>query len=425
MKVIKILPLQKLIQAQLTVPGSKSYTNRSLLLAAISSKKVKIVNPLISDDTNTMINCLRNLGVKIIEKKNVIEVVNNITSVKNNFFNLDVNQSGTTFRFLLALSAVIPGVKILRGKEGLNKRPIGDLVEALKQLGAKIEYLDKKGYPPVKVLSLKLNPGTIRIKGNISSQFISALLMVAPLIGEVIIEVIGNQISEPYIAMTINIMKQFGVNVQKKNNNKYLIPENQKYETREYKVEGDVSSASYFFAIAALTKSTIAIKNINPNSVQADMRFLKILEDMGNKIVSGENQITIIGKGIKPVDVDMTDCPDQVQTLAVLASFAKGITKISGIESLRIKETDRLLALTQELKKMGIKTSTTKDTLTIYGGNPISAQIETYGDHRMAMSFTIAGCKIPGIVIKNPEVVSKTYPRFWEDLEKITKVQKI
>lgn len=425
MKIIKILPLQKAVQTIVTAPGSKSYTNRSLLLAAISSKKVKIINPLISDDTKAMINCLKKLGIKIAVKKNTIEVLNNISSVKNQLYNLDANESGTAIRFLLALSTVIPGVKKLGGKPRLNKRPIEDLVEGLRQLGANIKYLKRHGYPPIQISSSKLNPGTIKLKGAISSQFISALLMVAPLIGEVIIEVTGNQVSKPYIVMTMDIMKHFGVQVQEINDKKYLIPENKKYETEEYTVEGDISSASYFFAIAALTKSTLTIKNINPNSVQADMRFLKILDDMENKVVSGENKVTIIGKGIKPAKVNMADCPDQVQTLAVLASFAKGVTKISGVQTLRIKETDRLLALTQELKKMGIKTSITKNTLIIHGGNPKAAEIETYGDHRMAMSFAVAGCKIPGLVIKNPEVVSKTYPQFWEALKKITKVQKI
>lgn len=424
-RIIELKPLLKPIKTSVNIPGSKSYTNRALLIAALSNSKVKIINPLISDDTEAMIDCLRKLGIKIKVLDNMIEVLDNIDSIKNLSYDLDVNESGTTIRFLLALSTVIPGVKILRGKKGLNKRPIGDLVEGFRQLGAKIEYLDKKGYPPVKVLSSKLEPGIIKIKGNVSSQFISALLMIAPLIGEVIIEVTGNQISRPYIAMTIAIMKQFGVKVQKIIDKKYFIPGNQKYEAGEYIVEGDVSSASYFFAIAALTKFTLIVKNINPNSIQADMKFLKILEDMGNTIVPGDNQITLIGKGIIPVNVNMVDCPDQIQTLAVLASFAKGVTKISGVQSLRIKETDRLLALTQEVKKMGIKTSITKDTLTIHGGNPRATQIETYGDHRMVMSFAVAGAKLSGMRIVDPDVVNKTFPEFFEKLKSIDIKSKI
>lgn len=425
MKIFEIHPLQKSIQAELTIPGSKSYTNRSLLLAAISLKKVKIINPLISDDTKAMIHCLKKLGIKIAVKKNTIEVLNNINSVKNQFYNLDANESGTAIRFLLALSTVIPGVKKLGGKPGLNKRPIEDLVEGLRQLGANIKYLKRHGYPPIQISSSKLNPGTIKLKGTISSQFISALLMIAPLVDEVIIVVNGDQISKPYIDMTVDIMKKFGVSVLNKNYKRYQILAGRHYGVSEYTVEGDYSSAAYFFSIAALTKLTLTIKNLNPNSVQADMKFLEILEDMGNKIIPEKNQITIIGKGIKPVNVDMADCPDQIQTLAILTAFANGISKISGISTLRIKETDRIFAIRAELKKMGIKTSAAKNVLTISGGNPKPARIETYEDHRMAMSFAIAGTKLSGMKIVNPDVVNKTFPNFWRELAKITQVQKI
>lgn len=403
----------------ITIPGSKSYTNRSLLLAALAKGTVKIINPLESSDTRVMIHCLKKLGIKITEKKGSIEVLNDISSIKNKHFDLDANESGTTIRFMLALSTIIPGIKILQGQAGLNKRPIGDLVEGLKQLGAKIAYLEKEGFPPVKVLSSKLNPGTIRIKGSISSQFISAILMIAPLIGEVKLDITGSQISKPYIDMTIDTMKQFGVKVENENYQKYVIRANQKYQAKKHVVEGDVSSASYFFAIAALTKSEITVKNINPKSIQADMKFLKILEKMGNIVKSGKNDITVIGQNIKPVSVDMQDCPDQVQTLAVLAAFAKGKTKITGVQSLRVKETDRVFALKKELKKMGISSSSTKTSLTIYGGNPKPAIIDTYGDHRMAMAFAVAANLLPDIKIKDPGVVNKTFPDFWKKLNSI------
>lgn len=419
MKIIELKPLLKSIQADVSIPGSKSYTNRALFIAAMSGLKVKITNPLISDDTRAMIDCLKILGVNILEEKNSIEVSGNLKNISHRSYNLNANLSGTTLRFILALSTIIPGIKTLSGKEELNKRPIEDLVSGLTQLGAKIEYLEKKGYPPVRVVSSKLNPGTIKIKGSISSQYISAILMVAPLVGDVNIEVVDPQVSTPYIDMTIDTMKKFGVNVRNDNYKKYSILSDQKYITKKYSIEGDLSSAGYFLAIAALTKSTITLENINPRSKQADIRFAKILEDMGNRIISGKNQITIIGKEIKPVSVDMADCPDQVQTLAVLLSFAKGLTKISGIQSLRIKETDRIFALTKELKKMGIKTSSAKDVLTIYGGSPKAAQIETHGDHRMAMSFAIVGTKLSGMRIVDPDVVNKTFPEFFEKLNSI------
>ncbi len=407
------------MKAEVTIPGSKSYTNRSLILAALTNKNVKIVNPLISNDTKALISCLKTLGVKISEHNKSITVVGNILSIKNRLYNLDAHFSGTTIRFLLALSTIIPGVKKIYGKNGLNKRPIGDLVDGLVQVGAKIDYLGKVGYPPVKVSSSKLNPGTIKMKGDISSQYVSAILLIAPLIGGVTIEITGNQISKPYIDMTIDSMNKFGVKVLNENYKSYKVEKNQRYNIKKYVVEGDYSSAAYFFAIAVLTKSEITVKNLNVNSVQADKEFLNILEKMGNKIVYGKNQVTIVGKSIKPVNVDMENCPDQIQTLAVLAAFAKGVTKISGISSLRIKETDRITALKNELNKMGIKTLATKNVLTIYGGNPNAACIETYQDHRMAMSFAVAGTKIKGIAIVDPDVVNKTFPEFWKKLNSI------
>lgn len=398
---IQLTPLSKPIKATISIPSSKSYTLRALFIAAMCDSPVKIINPLISDDTKAMSGCLKTLAIK------------------KRAYNLDAHLSGATIRFILALSTLMPGTKTIYGKGGLNKRPIGELVSALNQLGAKIEYLGKIGYPPVKILPSKLHPGTVKIKGSVSSQYLSALLMVAPLVGKITIKVKGKQVSKPYIDMTIDIMKHFGVEVSNKNYQKFQVYPNQTYHAKEYRVEGDVSSASYFLAIAALTKSTITLKNINPKSKQADMAFAKILEEMGNEILYGKNQITIIGKGVKPVSVDMEDCPDQIQTLAVLAVFAKGVTSISGISNLRIKETDRVFAIRQELKKMGIKTTVTKNTLTIYGGKPQTARIETYGDHRMAMAFAVAGAKLAGMEILNPEVVNKTFPFFWELLNKI------
>lgn len=419
MKSLKILPLTKPIKAEIAIPGSKSYTNRALLMASMTNQNVKIINPLISDDTEAMIECLKRLGLKIMHKDNCIEITNDITAVQNRLYDLDANLSGTTIRFMLALAAIIPGVKTLYGKEGLNKRPIGELVEGLRQLGANIQYLDKEGYPPVRILSSKISPGTLKMSGSISSQYFSAVLMIAPLVGEVVIEVLGDQISKPYIDMTIDTMNQFGVTVTNENYKRYIVSGGQKYAIDQYIVEGDVSSASYFFALAALTRSTLVVKNMNPNSVQADMRFLKILEEMGNDITYGENEIKITGKGVRPVSIDMKNCPDQAQTLAVLAAFSNGTTKISGIQSLRVKETERVIAVETELAKMGIQTSSTIDTLTIHGGKPKPAKIDTYGDHRMAMSFAIAGAKLSGIEINDPAVVDKTFPDFWKILKSI------
>jgi 3-phosphoshikimate 1-carboxyvinyltransferase len=419
MKRVAIQPLSAPAKAQIAIPGSKSYTNRALLLAALTGGVVRIKNPLISDDTHAMIACLRELGMRCAFKGDVLEVSGDLSAVQDKEYTLNANLSGTTIRFILALAAIVPGVKTVLGRGRLNERPIAHLVEALEQLGGKIEYVGQKGYPPVRVLSSKLAQGEVTMKGTVSSQFLSALLMVAPKIGEVVVNVDGEQISKPYVDMTIEGMHEFGAEVENDHYKRYTIPRGQTYKTDEYTVEGDVSSASYFFAIAALTGSTITLTNVNPKSLQADIGFLKILESMGNEVTRGKDHITLKGTGIRAVEVDMENCPDQAQTLAVLAAFAPGTTKITGIRSLRVKETERVVAVETELAKMGIRTESTDDSLTIYGGNPKTARIDTYGDHRMAMAFAVAGTKLPGIEIGDPDVVSKTYPRFWDALASI------
>ncbi|OGG57590.1 3-phosphoshikimate 1-carboxyvinyltransferase [Candidatus Kaiserbacteria bacterium RIFCSPHIGHO2_01_FULL_55_17] len=419
MKRARITPLKKPVVALVAIPGSKSYTNRALLLAALAGGTVRIKNPLISDDTHAMIACLRELGLHCTFVGDVLEVSGNLDKLEDRTYTLNANLSGTTIRFILALAATVPGVKVVQGRGRLNERPIAHLVESLRQLGAKIEYVGEKGYPPVRVESSKLKSGTVTMRGTVSSQFLSALLMVAPRVGELSIRVEGEQVSKPYIDMTLEAMKEFGVAVSNENYERYHVPARQMYRGEEYLVEGDISSASYFFAIAALTGSTLTLKNMNPRSLQADIRFLKILEDMGNVVSSKNGEITIEGKGVKPVSVDMQDCPDQAQTLAVLAAFAEGTTTISGISTLRIKETERVVAIEKELAKMGIRTESSPDTITIYGGNPAPARVDTYDDHRMAMAFAVAGTKLAGMEINDPDVVSKTFPNFWDALHSI------
>lgn len=403
---------------EIVIPASRSYTNRALLIASMCGAKVKIINPLQSDDTKAMVDCLKELGVKISQKKDAFEVEGKLQNISNKSYRLNVNLSGTTMRFLLALSAIIPGTKVLLGRAGLNERPIGELVQALKSLGANIEYLGKEGFPPVKVSTGKLISHQVSIRGTIASQFISAILMISPLLDGLLIKVKGEQVAKPYIDMTLEVMKHFGIKVVNNKYKSYSIKKGQ-YQAKDYKVEGDLSSAGYFMAMAALTKSKITLININHKTKQPDMELSKILQTMGNKITFGKDEMVVEGRGVKAVNVDMTSCPDQIQTVAVLTAFAKGISKIAGISNLRIKETDRVFATVTELKKMGIKAVATQHTLTIYGSDPKPARIKTYGDHRMAMSFALAKSILPDIVIEDPEVVSKTYPNFWKDWKKI------
>jgi 3-phosphoshikimate 1-carboxyvinyltransferase len=415
----RLRPLKGPVEASVTIPGSRSYTNRALIMAAMTNGTVTLEKPLESDDTVAMMNCLTMLGIPNLRKCDVFEITGGLGQVANGQCDLDCNISGTTIRFLTALAAVAPGTQTLYGKEGLNRRPIGELVDGLRGLGADITYGEREGFPPIKISSGRLNSGVTSMNGDVSSQYFSAMLMAAPAVGDVTIEVVGEQISKPYIDMTIDTMREFGVNVTNDSYKKYSVAANQKCTRTHYTVESDASSAAYFAAIAALTKSRITLANVNPASKQPDMDFLMILKKMGAQVIPEKNGLTVVGRGVTPLTVDMEGCPDQAQTLAVLAAFAKGTTTITGVRSLRVKETERVVAVENELRKMGIETLSTHDTLTIHGGNPKPTRIDTYGDHRMAMSFAVGGTLLDGMEIQDPSVVEKTFPRFWETLSSI------
>lgn len=417
MDIFEVTALEKPITTTIEIPGSKSYTNRALVMAALTKGVVTLYNPLYSEDTEAMIACLKELGLHIETLTDCILVYDDISIIQNKSYELFAKDSGTTMRFLLALLCLTSGTKVIKGNGRLNERPIKDLVDVLRLLGAKIDYLEKEGQPPLKVHSCVLRLASeVIINASMSSQFVSALLMIGPFLNGLKIHLHGSLISRPYVQMTIHTMQEWGINVLQMEDGSYNIPGGQHYQQNQYVIEGDFSSAGYFFAIAVLTQSTITLKNVNPYSMQADKKFLYILAQMGNDVSMRDHEITITGKQILPQTFDMEDCPDQVQTMAVLAAFVKGVTKISGVRSLRLKETERVQALRNELAKMGIKTEETHDTLTIYGGDPHAAIIDTYGDHRMAMAFAVAGTKLPGVRIRHPEVVNKTFPTFWEKL---------
>jgi 3-phosphoshikimate 1-carboxyvinyltransferase len=417
---VEIIPLKKPVSATVQVPGSKSYTNRALIMAALTPGPVVLQNPLYSEDTEAMVGCLQTLGLQIATKPDQIIVQGDMRCVEDKHYELFARDSGTTARFLLALLCTVPGVKILQGNPRLNERPIGDLVDALRALGARIEYGDREGGLPVKITSSTLSGTCVHLKGDRSSQFISALLLIAPALSQgLTLHVTGSPLSKPYIDMTVRCMEEGGVKVDMLENGRYEIPAHSSYQKKQYLIEGDYSSAGYFFAIAALTQSTLVVENLNPHSVQPDRKFLEILARMGNPVTLRENGVCIEGKQILSLDVAMEDCPDQVMTMAVLAAFAKGVTRIAGVRSLRDKETERVFALKKELGKMGIRTEDTRDTLTIYGGSPRAATIATYNDHRMAMAFAVAGLHVPGTVICHPEVVKKTFPNFWDVLRSV------
>jgi len=314
----------------------------------------------------------------------------------------------------------VPGVVTLDGSRRMRERPIQDLIDALRHVGVQISCKNNEGFPPLEIQGGSLSKSSVSLSGKVSSQYITALLLIAPVLKkglEIIIQ--DEQISKSYINMTIDSMKSFGVRVVNDAYKKYTVGPEQAYSASQYQIEGDASGASYLFALSAVTGGTITVSNINPDSAQGDVHFPDILEQMGCRVVkdSEKKSITVSGpKKLKAVSVDMSSMPDTAQTLAVVAAFAEGKTHITGLSTLRVKETDRIEALKNELSKMGIQCDTTADTITIQGGVPRGATIHTYKDHRMALSFSVAGAQVKGIQIDDPSVIRKSFPDYWEKI---------
>lgn len=392
------------LEGTISAPPSKSYTHRAIIIASLSCGKSTIRNPLLSDDTLCTIDACRKLGAKIKIKKNILEIEGMKGSLTKRDTPTEIfcGLSGTTLRLITAVAALSRSQVIIKGERQLHKRPIIELLQALKKLGIKIE----SNKLPIRLQGGSIKGGKITISGNISSQFVSALLLIAPFAKSDLTIQVENLHSAPYIDITIHLMKTFGISVQKKNN-AYIVKSGQMYNGRIYNVEGDYSSASYFLAAATITQSRLKIENLNIDSVQGDKYILSIIKRMDSKLLPN-------------IDVDLGNHPDIVPTVSILAAFRKGTSVIRNIGHLRFKESNRIESLTQELKKMNITTASKNDSLIIEGGNPKGTIIETHNDHRIAMSFAIAGLAAEGkTVIKNAEVVNKSYPDFWKDIQKL------
>lgn len=391
-------------------------------MASLAKGVSRIRFPSLSADSRVLIAALMSLGVLVREVEDgTIEITGNGGQFNWQEVSVNVGHAGTAMRFLTALCALVPGRVLLDGSARMRERPIGELVDALRQLGITVTYLDAEGFPPLTVHGGTVAKNTVAISGKVSSQFITSLLLIGPCIeGGLTVTISDEQISGSYIDMTIDGMRQFGVTVVNEHYKKYVIAPGSKYRACEYEVEGDASGASYLFGIAALTKRKLTVTNINPLSKQGDVHFVDILKNMGCLVVADneKNEISVTGpETLKAVTVDMSLMPDTAQTLAVIAAFAKGTTTISGLSTLRVKETDRLKALENELRKMGVACSIGSDTIRIVGGTPHGASIATYHDHRMALSFAIVGAVIPGMEINDPDVVIKSFPSYWDVLK--------
>ncbi|HRQ22046.1 MAG TPA: 3-phosphoshikimate 1-carboxyvinyltransferase [Anaerolineales bacterium] len=428
---MKITPIPHPLDATICVPGSKSLTNRALLISALANGTTRITNALFSDDSRYFANALKTLDfdVQFDEANHEMTVTGLGGRIPAKKAELFIGNAGTAARFLSAFLALGHGEYILDGDTRMRERPIGDLVYALGQLGCDIQQLQKAEggrqngqiYPPIKITASGLKGGKTKIAGDISSQFLSALLMVAPYAQTPIeIELTTELNSKPYVDMTIAIMKDFGVDVRRNGYQSFSIPLSTFHSPcAAYSIESDASAASYFFAAPAICGGTVRVENISRKSVQGDINFLDVLAKMGCIVTEAENSITVHRpSSIVGVDVDMRDIPDTAQTLATIAPFADSPTRIRGIASARVKETDRVHATCTELARLGVRVEEARDGMTIYPVEKMRpALIQTYNDHRMAMAFSLIGLRFDGVTIENPSCVSKTFPNFFETLD--------
>ena len=449
---LPIYPIGHALRASVRVPGSKSITNRALLVAALAGGTTHLTGALFSDDSRYFAQALQDLDFEVqldpLEKEMTITGLGGrIPAGKAELF---IGNAGTAARFLSAFLTLGDGEYILDGDARMRERPIGDLVDALRQLGATLEPVDRISnieYPttsivnrksaivnressslPIRIIGSGLPGGRASIAGDISSQFLSALLMVGPYARRAVELALSTELnSKPYVDMTLAVMHEFGVDVQRDGYERFTVPQG-RYQPREtYAVESDASAASYFFAAPAVLGGSVRVENISRRSKQGDIAFLGVLEQMGCLVTEGPGYIEVTGPAVgqwspgpalRGVDVDLRDIPDTAQTLAAIAPFASGPTRIRGIASARVKETDRVAAMCAELRRMGVEVEEYPDGLAIQPCASIRpATVRTYNDHRMAMAFALVGLRVPGITIENPGCVSKTFPNYFTVLE--------
>ena len=430
---VRLDPITKPFTATFSPPGSKSLTNRALLLASLADGICDLSNVLFADDTHVMLEGLMKLGFHLVidHDARTVRVHGRGGHIDRSSAEIFCGNSGTTIRFLTALCALGTGQFTLDGVPRMRQRPIGALAGMLKNLGVRATTApDNEGFPPVHIDAHGLPGGIVRSGSEMSSQFLSAILMIAPYARiEVHVLLDGPQTSWPYVAMTMQLMDHFGVTPElirdpkTQQPSKIVVPQG-KYRATTYAIEPDASNASYFLAAAAIHPgSKITIEGLGKGSLQGDVAFADVLHRMGADLIFGRDFITIAGTDrLEGIDVNLSSMPDTAQTLAVVALFADGRTTIRGLHTLRVKETDRLAALRTELEKFGAGvTIENGDTLMIDPPDESNrAEVETYDDHRMAMSFALAGTKIHGVVIRDAECVNKTYPQLFDDLRKVT-----
>ncbi len=425
------LPALSGARGSIRLPGSKSISNRILLLSALAAGETLVKGLLESDDTHVMLDALHRLGVgwQRIDGTDDYRVSGVAGSFPVKYANLFLGNAGTAFRSLTAACAFAHGDYTLSGVPRMHERPIGDLVEALRLAGANIDYTENDGFPPLHILPPEPQGGEIAVKGNVSSQYLTGLLLAAPLLGrEVGIRVVGELISKPYVEITLNLMKRYGVAVAREGWERFIVPAATYRSPLEILVEGDASSASYFLAAGALGHGPVRVQGVGRNSIQGDVRFAEALARMGVEVGFGPDWVEsrlACGTKLQALDLDCNHIPDAAMTLAVLALFAEGPTTLSNIASWRVKETDRIAAMATELRKLGATVEEGSDFLRITPPARLvpNAAIDTYDDHRMAMCFSLVALGGVPVRINDPGCVAKTFPDYFERFAAITQTK--
>ncbi len=416
---LKINPLQKIKTPVITVPGSKYIANRVLMLAALAKGTSVISNVPENNDINHAIEALVNFGIDIEKQGNQLTIHGSEGSLFPQSERIDVGESGTLMRFITAMAALSKKKVTITGSDRICQRPVEHLIDALGQVN--IWSDSKTGCPPVSIKGGTISGGEIKVKGNISSQFISGLLLVSPFAKkDLTIKLTTELVSEKYVDMTIKLMATFGVHIERKGYQEFFIAAGQHYTAQNFKMPGDWSSASYFLAAAAVLKDKITIENMDLNSIQGEAKFYEVLEKMGCNISFGKDSITLLAtQQLSGIDIDMGNMPDVAQTLAAIAPFVSGKTVIRNIEHLRYKECDRIQETVAEMKKLGANIRATKDSIILEPSTLSGAILETHNDHRVAMSLALVGLKVDNCRLLNPEVAAKSFPGYWEKLREI------
>ena len=419
---VRIIPSP--VTGEATTPPSKSYTHRAVILASLAAGETTIENPLLSDDTLYTIDACRSLGAGIKQDGGSLRITGTGGQIRvaRNRQKIFVGNSGSTIRMVAPLAALSQSKVIFDGDSRLCQRPIGDLLSALEGLGVSALSLSNNAYPPIEVRGGNFSGGEVTIPGRVSSQHISGLLMVAPYTEDGIkINISDGLRSKPYIDITLDVMRDFGVKAINHNYKEFMVKGGQKYKAGHYRIEGDYSSAAYFFSAGAIGGKPVTVTNLKADSAQGDKYLLDIFSEMGCSVEYQKEKVKISRhKELKGATVDMGDYPDIVQTLAVVAAYAHDKTEITNISRLRFKESDRIGDTAAELTKMGIRVDVNDDTMVVYGGKPKGTEIEAHADHRMVMSLAIAALFAEGgSVITGAEAVTKSYPQFFADLTKL------